>query len=515
MPKPITSGNFGFEIVSSRGNARAALDPETPFRILVMGDFSGRGRKGPSEKKPLPRRCIHPVDRDNLDELIGRLGIEVQLPLYGQDDSPVAIRFSELDDFHPNSLFERLDIFKPVRETRKKLLDPAYSPWADKEKVEKIPGPASPEKEELSIEKLLRDSPSNETGLFEKILQQTAGKPPEHGSFPGASELDRFLKRIVEPHLVRDAGERESGLKAVDEATGALLQAILHYPDFQALEAAWRGLDFLLSRIETGEELKLYLLDISKAELCADLCATNKLAESTVYRLLVEQTVDTPGAEPWALLAGSYTFGGNREDLEVLGRMAQIANAAGAPFVAAADSRLLGCASLAHTPDTGDWKRDEAESLAWETLRRLPEASWVGLALPGFLLRLPYGANTEPIEIFDFEELNDEPEHDRYLWGNPCFCCTCLLAQTFSDEGWDLRPGTILEISGLPLHVYKDRDESKSKGCAEVLLTRAAAEAVLDNGIMPLLSFRNQDKVRLARFQSIADPPGLLSGRWS
>jgi type VI secretion system protein ImpC len=514
MPKPTSTGKFGFEIVSSKCKAIAAPDPDTPFRILVMGDFSGRGRRGPSEKSALPRRRIHPVDRDNLDELIGKLGVEVQLPLYGQDNPPVVIRFSELDDFHPDSLFERLEIFKSVSETRRQLRHPSYSAQAQQEKGEKIPGPASPENEELSIEKLLKAPLPQEAGLFEKILQQTVGERPERGSSLGPSELDRFLKRIVEPHLVRDAGERQSELPAVDEAAGALMRAILHTPDFQAMEAAWRGIDFLLSRIETGEELKLYLLDISKADLCADLLSTNNLAESTVYRLLVEQTLDTPGAEPWALLAGNYTFGCDREDIEVLGKMAQIASAAGAPFIAAAGSGMLRCASLAHTPGPGNRERDEVESLAWETLRRLPEASWVGLALPGFLLRLPYGAKTEQIEIFDFEELKAEPEHDRYLWGNPCFFCACLLAQAFSDVGWELRPGTILEISGLPLHVYKDRGEPKSKPCAEVLLTHTAAEAILGNGIMPLLAFKDQDKVRLARFQSVADPPGLLSGRW-
>jgi len=515
MPKPITSGKFGFEIVTSKGNANAAPDPETPFRILVMGDFSGRGRRGPSEKSSLTLRRILPVDRDNLDELIGKLGVEVHLPLYGQDNPSVVVRFSKLDDFHPNSLFERLEVFKSVSETRKKLLDPSYSAQAGKEKGEKISGPASRENEELSIEKLLREKPPKETGLFEKILQQTSGERPERGSSPGASELDRFLKRIVEPHLVRDAEQRQSEMKAVDEIIGALMRAILHYPDFQSMEATWRGVDFLLSRIEPGEELKLYLLDISKAELLADLRSTDNLVESTVYRLLVEQTMDTPGAEPWALLAGNYTFGSDREDIELLGKMAKTASAAGAPFIAAAGSGLLGCASLAHTPNSGDWKRAEVENLAWETLRRLPEASWVGLAIPGFLLRLPYGAKTEPIEIFDFEELTAEPEHDRYLWGNPCFFWACLLAQAFSEEGWDLRPGTIQEISGLPLHVYKDRGELKSKPCAEVLLSHAAAEAILGNGIVPLLSFRDQDKVWLARFQSIADPPRLLSGRWS
>ena len=106
------------------------------------------------------------------------------------------------------------------------------------------------------------------------------------------------------------------------------------------------------------------------------------------------------------------------------------------------------------------------------------------------------------------------PSHDYYLWGNPSFVCVYLLAQAFSHHGWNLRPGVVQDIDGLPLHVYKEQGESRVKPCAEVVLTERAAEIILDNGLMPLLSFRKQDSVRLARFQSLADPLTHLAGRW-
>ncbi|MCG7851480.1 MAG: type VI secretion system contractile sheath large subunit, partial [Methanosarcinaceae archaeon] len=114
----------------------------------------------------------------------------------------------------------------------------------------------------------------------------------------------------------------------------------------------------------------------------------------------------------------------------------------------------------------------------------------------------------------EFEEMTDDPNHDHYLWGNPSFACVYLLAQAFSQYGWDLRPGVIQDIEGLPLHVYKQQDESQVKPCAEVVLTERAAEIMLDKGLMPLLSMRNQDTVRLARFQSLADPLTHLAGPW-
>ena len=127
----------------------------------------------------------------------------------------------------------------------------------------------------------------------------------------------------------------------------------------------------------------------------------------------------------WAVVAGNYTFDYTREDAEVLGRMAKIARQAGAGFISAAKANLLGCESLAETPDPDDWQGipDKQGSQAWEALRELPEAPYLGLALPRFLLRLPYGEDTDPTERFEFEEMTSDLNHEDYLWGNPCFAC--------------------------------------------------------------------------------------------
>jgi type VI secretion system protein ImpC len=220
--------------------------------------------------------------------------------------------------------------------------------------------------------------------------------------------------------------------------------------------------------------------------------------------------VATPGADPWAILAGIYTFGDDPVELGMLGRLAKIAGVAGAPFIAAADERLAGYELLAQSKITGNAEGRRV----WETLRKQPEAAFICLALPRFLLRLPYGEETDPIACFEFEEMEARPNHDHYLWGNPSIACACLLAQAFSESGWEMRPGIIRDIEDLPLHVYKEKGESKTKPCAEVTLTETAAEAILERGLMPLLSLMDRDTVRLARFQSVADPPASLAGRW-
>jgi type VI secretion system protein ImpC len=317
---------------------------------------------------------------------------------------------------------------------------------------------------------------------------------------------------------VPDESEQESLIAAVDKAIGEQMRSILHDPAFQSLEASWRALDFLVSRLETGVGLKVYLLDISLAELSEDLLEHEEVERSGIYKLLVENSTETFGGEPWAVLAGNYTFDFNTRDADLLKRLAIIARNAVAPFVAAGTSHIVGCESLLAMEDPRDWQYvSDAQSVqAWDDLRRLPETTYVGLALPRFLLRLPYGKETEPTEEFAFEEMPDSSasQHEKFLWANPAFAVACLLGQAFMQSAWDLRPGECQEIEGLPIHVQKLDGETRIKPCAEVLMTVRIAERIIDHGPMPLLTIKDTGTVRLGLVQSLALPATNLAGRW-
>jgi type VI secretion system protein ImpC len=516
MSKPISFGKLDFKVVASMEEPRSKPEPEAPFRVAILGDFSGRESRGTVDRSLANRKPLR-VDRDNLDKVMGKLGVKIDLPILGKSSPPIRLKFCELDDFHPDRLFERLDLFESLRDMRQGLKDPSTFAALTKElETGRETGSLSaPEDMERSLAKIAGEKTG---GLLDQVLEETQGKPLDTESDRGTSEWDSFLKQMVKPH-VRPNMERQQAemLASVDAATNELMRRIVHHPVFQGIEAAWRVVHFLVSKLETDTQVHVYLFDMSKEELAADLRGEEDLRATGAYKLLVEQTVETPGGEPWAVVAGDFIFDHTREDVELLGRLAKICSQAGAPFLAMAHPRLLGCQSLVEAPDPRDWHRspDAGSREAWKMLRRLPEVVYVGLALPRFLLRLPYGAETDPIEQFDFEEMGAMPEHDHYLWGNPSFACVCLLAQSFSQSGWDLWPGSIQDIEGLPLHVYKVGGESQITPCAELVLTERGAEAILDKGLMPLLSFRNQDTVRLARFQSLAHPPLPLAGRWS
>ena len=439
---------------------------------------------------------------------------ELQIPL-GAQGGKLTLRFSALDHFHPDYLFRQLDLFARLRDIRGRLADPGtFSAAAVELGIQ--PGPASALTPAPAAPRASAPQPDLAALGSGSVLEQVLEKA-EEGAAPrrGRDEWDRFLHDLVAPHLVQGVDPRQSDVVAeVDRAISATMQVVFHHPDYQALESAWRGVFVLVQRLETDSSLKLFLVDVSKDDLAEDLSGED-LAATSAYRLLVEQTLKTPGGEPWAAIAGIYRFGTNLDDLMLLGKAGRLAAAAGAPFLAEAEASLLGCESLARSPHPREWNVRPGTDVeeAWRSLRKRPEAAYLGLALPRFILRLPYGAATDACEEFEFEELSETPRHEDYVWASPAVACAVLLGQEFRRSGSEMRPRGG-EIDGLPLHTYREGGEWVAKPCAVVLLTQDAVDHLLVRGLMPLISLRGRDAVRLPRFQSSGDPPRGLAGRW-
>ena len=493
MSKRPPSGNVDVRLGTGTQPAPEPLDPEAPFRILVLGDFGG------AEGGSVATRRLYAVDRDVLEEELGRLKVTLDLPLDGGRRARVAPR--ELEDLHPDRLLRSVDVFGEWKGTRERLEDPRTFAEAARE-VRAWAGPAPARREDAP-------APGGQDDIMGELLAGAARQAKPDADF------EAELKAIVRPHL---APEEDADLprlrEAVDEARAGLLRAILHDPRFRELEAAWRALDLLVRRVE-DESVRVSFLDVSRKALLEDLTGHEKLSGTGLYRRLVTETVDTPGAEPWGAIVGLYEFGPTIADAAFLSRMAKLAEAAGAPFLAGARPELAGCASLAATPDPSDWRAPEGDgAMIWEELRALPEVSWVALALPRILLRVPYGAKTEPIEAFPFEEIPGAPANEAYLWGNGALASALVLAGAFEQGGWDLVPESAAEIPALPTHVYKDGLETRVTPPSEVVLTVRAAEKLLEAGLVPVLSLKGSESVRVARLQSIAKPPRALAGRW-
>ncbi|MFN7933406.1 MAG: type VI secretion system contractile sheath large subunit [Bryobacteraceae bacterium] len=478
-------------------------DRDTPFRILVLGDFSGRASRGivtKGQRKPIT------VDRDNFEDLFESLNVQLRLPLDG--GSALDLEFRELDDFLPDRIFESHPVFRKLRQLREDLEDPStflaaarqlgIEPGAAKSQ----PAPPVPQ-------------PPAESLLTGNLLDQALEATESRGASSAKSDpMAQFIQAVVAPHIVPKADPKKKELiQMADAAIGGSMRAILHHPAFQELEANWRSLYLLVREVETGPKLKIQLIDISAQEIDADIASSDDLRTTALYRVIVEQTVGTPGADPWGVIVGSYTFGPSMEDLNRLARLGLFARKAGAPLLASAAHSLLGCDSLAASPYPEDWKPGP-EQEGWNLIRSLPEARYIGLAIPRYLVRMPYGKSGERTERFDFEEMTGTPVHSQYLWGNSAYLAACLLGQNFAEFGWSMDGAEILTIGRLPLHMYKEGGESKITPCMEVCLTMTSIEAIGHQGLMVFIAYAGRDEARLAGFRSISTGGEAIAGRW-
>ncbi len=513
------SFSFGKIELTGRLTSEAATAkplPSTPMQIGVLGDFSGRLNRpahgGPPKLKPKF------IDRDTFDDVLSRLDVRLEGILTDTELEPLSIHFKQLDDFHPDALFERVELFASLRQLRRRLGNPAtYNDAAREVKAWAEPVEAASRTDDQDHPPSDQPSPYSIEGLFDETLGATQARADRQRPQSVALDYQAMIREIAAPYAVPGVPAEQADLTAcVDDAISQLMRGLLHHPYFQSIESAWRSLFFLVRRLPTDVNLKLFLIDISKRDLARDL-AEDDLSGSATYEAIVQQTVGTAGSTPWGLLIGNYSFDDTPEDAQLLGRMATIASAAGAPLIAAASDRLCGADSLAVAPDLNDWRTADQSpnAVLWQALGELPQSTSLALAAPGWMMRLPYGSRTDAIESFQFEETASPPRHGDYLWGNPAFACGFAIARAFIRDGWDLDPDTFLEIDDLPLHVYEDEGEPACHPCGECLLSDRAVEHLQSRRLIPLMSYRDTDRIRLAGFRSLAGPGHPLTGRWS
>ena len=486
---------------------------DSAMRILILGDFSGRGKTTTSVK--LSEHSILQVDIDNFTTLMSRIAPELLLPPGHSLAAQMSIEFQTIDDFHPDSLSQRVEIFQQFLQLRRQLMDPASFEQAAGQLRENIK--LNEHESADSMNDVQEYAQEDDAATLDRLLGESS-RQQIPAAETGQNLASRYISDIIAEYIVPETPPyRDLYIQAVDQALGARMRELLHHPDFQALEAAWRCLYMLVTELESDETLSLHVLDISKQTLFDELdSADEDLRSSSLYRLLVEQGVATYGGEPWSMLVGNYTFTTDSEDLSLLGKLGILASHAGGPFLGAADPGLLACKSLAESPNPHDWTvMDPQAAQHWQALRKNPAAAWIGLVLPRLLMRLPYGADTDPVDSFEFEEMPAKQQHEAFLWGNPAFYCALLLARSFAKQGWSMQPGDDLQLDDQPAYIMQQQGESGLQACAEVFLSETAMEKILLQGIMPFISHRNRNIARLARFQSIAQPLKALSGSWS
>ena len=477
-------------------------DESDVFCIAVLGDFSGRDNKLRYDARTLNKRKMLLVDRDNIEDVLADFNIHLQLWLEDDADEPIDIPITQLDDFHPDQLYKNVTVFGQLRDLHSRLNNNKTFAEAARElqawgaegvdQVSTNPqAPAVDPGAAMSTDNLL-------DAMFEASQQMQSG----NDSASGSTMVDSLVRQIVAPYVQPKADPRQAKMvAAVEQAISAHMQFILHHPDFQAMESAWRSLHFLVSRVESGQLVKLYILDVAKHELEIDLAEDN-LTHTSLYQKFCDPA---PGDVPWSLLVGNYSFTDRVEEIMTLLNVGAVARKAQAPFITAANETLIGCESFAVTPDVEDWHyclKPEVET-AWSLLRDSDEAEYLAMVVPGFLLRAPYGRKSKPIDSFAFEEMPEVPCHSCYLWGNGAFIKAEQMIRAFIQSGWEMNPAEAGQVGQLPLHYYKDEGEMVAKPCAEIQLTEQGGRRIVAQGLIPLWSVKNSNTIRSSEFNTL------------
>ena len=309
-------------------------------------------------------------------------------------------------------------------------------------------------------------------------------------------------------------GAIEAIIAEIDRKLSAQINLILHHEAFQKVESAWRGLHHLVSNSETDEKLKIRFMDISKDELRRTLRRHRGTAwdQSPVFKRVYEEEYGQLGGEPYGCLVADYHFDHTPPDVELLAAMTRIAAASHAPFIAGSAPSLLGMESWQELANPRDLAKitSNLEHAAWNSLRETEDARYVGLAMPRFLGRLPYGARTNPVDEFDFEEATDGADHRNYVWNNAAYAMAVNINRSFKLYGWctmirGVESGGSVE--DLPCHIFPTDDGGIDMKCPTEIAISDRREAELAKaGLIPLVHRKNTGNAAFIGAQSLQKP---------
>jgi len=324
------------------------------------------------------------------------------------------------------------------------------------------------------------------SALIESLVDQ---------SLKGTVKFDRTMTNTI-----------KLAMEALDHTLSKQLAAVLHNPELQKLEGSWRGLNYLVMNSETGSGLKIRVLHSSKKELLKDFEKAVEFDQSALFKKTYSEEFGTPGGEPYSTLVGDYEFSNHPDDIELLTKLSQVAAAGFAPILTAADPTLLGLTSFDELAKPRDLEKiflDDSYA-KWRSFRDSEDSRFLALTMPRTLSRLPYGANTKPIEEFAFEEVELDPQgdakpvpHANFAWMNSAYVLGTKLTDAYAKTGWctairGAENGG--KVEGLPAFVFMTDDGDKALKCPTEIAITDRREAELSKvGFLPLCYYKHTD----------------------
>jgi len=362
-----------------------------------------------------------------------------------------------------------------------------------------------------TVEKDQQDDP-----LLARLLEKGFRARTEEDRSRARDTLDEFIKRVTEGvvHEDREMLDTVDELIAdIDRKLSDQMNEIIHQAEFMRVEGSWRGLHHLIHESNTGPELEVRMLNVSRKDLHRDLTRAPEFDQSGLFKKIYEEEFGTPGGKPFSYFIGDYEFSNHPQDIQLLEKISNVAAAGWVPFFAAAAPQMLDLDSfqdLANPRDLSMIFEDDAY-IKWRMFRESEDSRFVGLCLPRTLMRLPYGEDTCPVDSFAFEEdVSNQGSHSRYVWGNAAFSLGTRINDAFDQYGWctairGLEGGGA--VQGLPLHTFRsDTGETVVKCPTEIAITDRRSNELEKLGFIPLCHYKKSDYAVFFSVRSVQKP---------
>ena len=314
------------------------------------------------------------------------------------------------------------------------------------------------------------------------------------------ARIERIDKTLLDQFIAR-----------IDQTISGQLDAILHHPDFQRLESAWRGLHFLLERCDFRCNTKVEVLDCTKADLLEDFEESPEIIQTGLYRHVYVNEYDTPGGQPFGAMVADFEFDASAQDITLLRETSKVSASAHCPFLSSVGAKFFGKSKVEDIAKINDLSNymEKAEFTRWRSFRETEDSRYVGLLAPRFLLRLPYGQDTAPVRTFNYEEDVSGEDHENYLFGNPVFAFAGNIGQSFAKHGWAVNirgPEAGGKVDNLPVHLQDTGKGMQIKMPTEMLISETRELELANLGFIPLSYYKNSDFACFFSANSVQKP---------
>lgn len=354
---------------------------------------------------------------------------------------------------------------------------------------------------------------TEEVSILDDIVNATKLQPTDEAYDVTKRGVEALIAQLLEPGREVPKISKavvDDMIAEIDKKLSLQLDAVMHHPEFQKMESAWRSLKFLVDRTDFRENIRLEILNVSKEDLLEDFEDAPEVVKSGLYKTVYTAEYGQFGGQPYAAMLGNYEFGPGPQDVKLLQYVASVGAMAHAPFIAAVGPSMFGLEDFNGLPQLKDLKSifEGPQYTKWQAFRESEDSRYVGLTLPRFLLRLPYGPDTQPVKLFNYEE-NVSQSHNEYLWGNAAFSFVSRLTDSFGKYRWCaniIGPAGGGAVEDLPLHQFESMGAIQTKIPTEVLVSERREYELAEEGFIGLTMRKGSDNAAFFSANSVQKP---------